>query len=180
MTSNTVWNVPASNAARLTFKNVYVGLSRQINATVGVCYAIAVPTKNTLNQWFRDSVHVRSPFALITAAPQPQFHTNALWGTLGAPFNQRINATGSLLVWSIVGGTLPPGLRLEANGMISGTPTQIGIFQLTAIATNVHGNATRVITIEITEQQPHQIIDPLYIEIPYNPYKLHPQIDNDM
>ncbi len=35
---------------------------------------------------------------------------------------------GTVTSWALAGGTLPPGLNLAANGVISGTPTQGGTF----------------------------------------------------
>ena len=36
--------------------------------------------------------------------------------------------------WTLAGGTLPPGLTLNPNGVISGTPTQSGVFSFTVQA----------------------------------------------
>ena len=41
--------------------------------------------------------------------------------------------------WSLASGTLPPGLTLASNGVISGTPTQSGTFNFTVQA---NGNGT--------------------------------------
>ena len=48
-------------------------------------------------------------------------------GFVGQPYNATLAATGiGALTWSVVGnsGTLPSGLTLNANGTITGTPTQ--------------------------------------------------------
>jgi hypothetical protein len=46
---------------------------------------------------------------------------------------------GTVSSWTLAGGALPPGLTLNANGVISGTPTQSGAFSFTVQA---NGNGT--------------------------------------
>ena len=56
-------------------------------------------------------------------------------GTVGVAYSQSLAATGGTTpyTWSIVGGTLPAGLALNAsNGLISGTPTTPGASSFTA------------------------------------------------
>ena len=51
-----------------------------------------------------------------------------------------LTATGDTVnSWTLAGGTLPPGLTLAANGVISGTPTQSGTFSFSVQA---NGNGT--------------------------------------
>lgn len=49
-------------------------------------------------------------------------------GRAGEPYNRRLAATGGSgnLSWSIVGGRLPAGLRLNEEGVVSGTPVNSG------------------------------------------------------
>jgi len=59
-------------------------------------------------------------------------------GTVGSSYSQTLTATGgdtfsTQRSWSLVSGTLPPGLSLTvATGVISGTPTDTGSFPFTA------------------------------------------------
>jgi hypothetical protein len=51
----------------------------------------------------------------------------------GQPYSATLTALGgtppvSADAWSLVGGSLPPGLNLSAAGIISGTPTAVGTF----------------------------------------------------
>lgn len=55
-------------------------------------------------------------------------------GTTGQSYQGVIAAAGGTqpYAWSIVSGSLPPGISLATNGVVSGTPTQAGNFQFTA------------------------------------------------
>jgi len=59
------------------------------------------------------------PFILTTSLPD---------GVVGVPYNQTLTASGGsgALQWSVVSGTLPAGLSLGTNGILSGTPTATG------------------------------------------------------
>jgi hypothetical protein len=62
-----------------------------------------------------------------------------------APALQASGATVSS--WSLAGGTLPPGLTLAPNGVISGTPTQSGTFNFTVQANGSGTSDTRGLSI---------------------------------
>ena len=68
------------------------------------------------------SAGVRSPTnyagASITTTTLPS-------GAVGNSYSQQLNATSAsdFQLWSIISGTLPPGLSLSRSGLISGTPT---------------------------------------------------------
>lgn len=55
-------------------------------------------------------------------------------GQLGRPYSAVLQAIGGVppYAFSLLSGSLPPGLGLSANGTISGTPTQIGSFSFVA------------------------------------------------
>ncbi len=63
------------------------------------------------------SITVNQPLAIST--------TSLTNGTVGVPYSGSITATGGVppYTWSIISGTLPAGLTLAANGVITGTPT---------------------------------------------------------
>jgi Putative Ig domain len=57
--------------------------------------------------------------------------------------------------WSLAAGTLPPGLRLLANGQIFGTPTATGSFTFTIKVTDSDGQtATQAFGLTISPQAP--------------------------
>lgn len=59
-------------------------------------------------------------------------------GTHGTPYTFTFAATGlpALMTWSVISGTLPPGLSLASNGVLSGTPSLGGTFMFTVQASN--------------------------------------------
>jgi hypothetical protein len=67
------------------------------------------------------SYHVAYPALEITTSTLAD-------GTVDAPFEQSLTATGGLApyTWSVTTGDLPAGLTLDPSGTISGTPTQAG------------------------------------------------------
>jgi alpha-tubulin suppressor-like RCC1 family protein len=58
-----------------------------------------------------------APLAITTATLAP--------GTVGAAYQQALNATGGVApyTWSLASGTMPAGMTLSASGLIAGTPT---------------------------------------------------------
>jgi hypothetical protein len=54
---------------------------------------------------------------------------------------------GTVSSWSLASGTLPAGLTLGSNGVISGTPTQSGTFSFTVQANGSPNNDTRALSI---------------------------------
>lgn len=78
-------------------------------------------------------------------------------GVPGVPYTATFTATGgtaptSPYTFSVGSGTLPPGLMLNSNGTLSGTPTDAGVYTFTIIATDANGhtgNRSYPITIAI-------------------------------
>ena len=63
-------------------------------------------------------------------------------GTNGVAYNQTLAAFGGQppYAWTNISGTLPPGLTLATNGVISGTPTNNGTFNFTVRVTDANNN----------------------------------------
>jgi hypothetical protein len=68
-------------------------------------------------------------------------------GNLGVPYNQTVHATGSEpITWALTEGSLPPGLSLSPEtGLISGTPTDPGLYRFTLVASNPKETSAPVI-----------------------------------
>ncbi len=60
-------------------------------------------------------------------------------GTSGTAFNQTFTQSGGIgTVAFTTSSTLPTGLTLASNGVLSGTPTQLGAFPITVVATDAN------------------------------------------
>jgi hypothetical protein len=70
------------------------------------------------------------PLAIDTASPLPS-------GTVGTAYNQTFTASGgtSPHSWSVTSGTLPAGLALSTEGILSGMPTTVDNSSFTVQAT---------------------------------------------
>jgi Putative Ig domain len=69
-----------------------------------------------------DTITYPEPPVITTTSPLPQ-------GTVGLPYTTSLAATsgaGATNTWSLQSGQLPAGLTLNADGVISGTPTSAG------------------------------------------------------
>jgi formylglycine-generating enzyme required for sulfatase activity len=74
-------------------------------------------------------------------------------GTNGAAYSQALAVTGGQppYSWSLISGSLPSGLTLATNGVISGTPTSNGTNNFTVQVTDaLSATATRVLTLYIS------------------------------
>jgi hypothetical protein len=74
------------------------------------------------------------PAVTITTATLPG-------GTVGTAYNQTVSATGGTppLTITAPAASLPPGLTLTNDGVLSGTPTTAGSFTFTVTATDLVG-----------------------------------------
>lgn len=66
-------------------------------------------------------------------------------GIVGIAYRQQLNipgGQGNLMTYSLEDGSLPPGLALGHQGLISGTPTKLGKYRFTVRTTDRNGFAT--------------------------------------
>ena len=77
-------------------------------------------------------------------------------GKVGETYSQTLAADGTApITWSISGGALPDGLKLDENtGGISGEPTAEGTATFTVKAENSGGSDTKELSITITKDAP--------------------------
>ena len=100
-----------------------------------------------------------SVFSLIVTGPATPLKISGgglTGGIIGTPYSQALTGTGGAppYSWTIIGGTLPPGLAINGSGgVISGTPSTVGTYTFTAQATDSSGNSSSgVFTIAIAPQ----------------------------
>jgi hypothetical protein len=83
-----------------------------------------------------------APTVAVTTASLPDANINQPYTSPG------LTATGATVSsWALAGGTLPAGLTLGANGVITGTPTQSGTFAVTVQANANGANATKQLSL---------------------------------
>ena len=87
------------------------------------------------------------------SAPPDVTTTNLTVGTIGVPYDASLSAGGGLAPygWAVAGGTLPPGIHLASNGVLSGTPTISGQYTVTFSVTDsnfLSNQGTLVISID--------------------------------
>jgi hypothetical protein len=83
-----------------------------------------------------------APLVNVSTASLPDANVNQAYTSPG------LTATGATVTsWTLAGGTLPTGLTLGANGVISGTPTQSGLFTFTVQANASGANGTKQLTL---------------------------------
>jgi Putative Ig domain/Proprotein convertase P-domain len=61
-------------------------------------------------------------------------------GKINQAYNQTITASGGTVpyTFAVTSGTLPAGITLDSSGVLSGTPTEAGTFDITITATDVN------------------------------------------
>lgn len=78
-------------------------------------------------------------------------------GRVGELFSYAIEAAGAGITYSAV--DLPQGLALTADGRITGTPAEAGVFTTTVTATNESGSSSRAVVIAIAATSYAEVLD---------------------
>ena len=108
----------------------------------------SIPTNQSANQAYQVAINGAGTLNISTTSLAPVL--------IGTAYTAQLNATGGTApyTWSVSGGSLPPGLSLDAmSGAISGTPSSAGSFAFEARVVDVTvpapQQATRSLTIVV-------------------------------
>jgi len=101
------------------------------------------------------AVETDSGQGILNIAQQLQILGSLSPAYIGQVYNSSLFAIGGSFpyTWSIVGGSLPPGLFLQSPGLIFGTPTQLGTFNFTVQVMDSGAPpyvVTRAVTLNVT------------------------------
>ena len=92
----------------------------------------------------------------ISGNAPPSITTPSLTdGTVGAAYTATLAADGEPTSWTwsaAAGSSTPPGLTLNNDGTITGTPTAAGTYSFTVTATNDYGSDSKEFTLTIDQQ----------------------------
>lgn len=89
------------------------------------------------------NTYTKSLFITINNGAIPTISTTNLdTGIVNTAYSESLIASGGALpyTWSLISGSLPPGLTLSSTGVISGTPTTIGSYLFTIKVTDYNNN----------------------------------------
>lgn len=121
--------VTAPTGEDVSKANAYAVLWPPIGASVSKANVYAVITPPLAPSW--------SPFSFSN-------------GVVGVAYSQSFSASGSATItYSLLSGSLPPGLTLNSTGSVTGTPTTVGTYTFTIRATNSFGTADQPSSITI-------------------------------
>ncbi len=136
-------NIPAMGSCTITFT---------VRAAVANTYIINIPagaiTANLAN------TNTSNATLMVSSGVAPLFTSGPTYpaGTVGSPYSTTFAASGSpASTWSVTIGTPPAGLTLNSvTGVLSGTPTAVGVTNFTVQAANgTMPNATQMVTITV-------------------------------
>ncbi len=101
--------------------------------------------------------------SISISAPPLSVTTQSLpGGVMGVAYSQTLAATGGVTpyIWSIMAGSLPPGLTINSSGQISGTATTTGTANFTVKVTDSETPTAQSATanLSITVNTPLQVI----------------------
>jgi trimeric autotransporter adhesin len=91
----------------------------------------------------------------LPAAPTKLTNGAPPAGTAGTAYSFTFTADGTPApTFSVTAGSLPPGLLLDASGLLHGTPTEVGSFPFSVTASNVAGQHQQAFSVTIQPAAP--------------------------
>ncbi|MBM3810835.1 MAG: hypothetical protein FJW20_04300 [Acidimicrobiia bacterium] len=166
ITSRVIWRFASLGAVELvptlvSDESLFVSIPDNF---VAVPAEIPIAVRNLLGSTFFSSnvvtLSILPGLSILSECPLPNAQVNA-------PYSLPLSAIGGVAPyqWSLAVGNLPAGMNLAGNGLISGTPTALGVSNFTIRVTDAQQNTlTRVCALEVvpnTGQGPFLIfLDP--------------------
>jgi sugar lactone lactonase YvrE len=125
-----------------------IGTTVNVTAAVSLAPSSGIVSFHTNNEGGGTVASISDcPTALSLSVPNPLSS-----GTLSTAYSTTLTATGGQTpyTFSLLSGTLPPGLLLSSSGTVSGTPTTGGLYSFTVKVTdNVGATATASTSITV-------------------------------
>ncbi|HEY0905723.1 MAG TPA: putative Ig domain-containing protein, partial [Methylophilus sp.] len=154
MYTNQAWLSASGGTAPYTFgsaSGLPAGISLNSDGSLTGATCAGNGTYNTISASVTDattaSTSVTGANLIVNKAPAGgcalTFSTTSLPnGSAGVAYSSTITATGgtSPYNYSVSAGTPPPGLSLSAAGTLSGTPSAVGSYSFTVLATDASGS----------------------------------------
>jgi hypothetical protein len=120
------------------------------SSATNLCYGGSVALTNDA---FSVVVPADCVFTLTVVCPSVTLGPAALAnGTIGLSYSQGLGASGGAAPYSysVISGSLPPGLALSGGGVLAGTPAAVGNFSFTVQAEDMNGcSGTNAYTLAI-------------------------------
>ncbi len=92
-----------------------------------------------------------APSGRLNVGVPPVIVSGPADGTLGRPYSSRFTVTGAPpSTVTQHSGDLPPGLTLNSDGTLTGTPTQVGTYEFTVQANNDVGTYQATVPVTIS------------------------------
>jgi streptogramin lyase/PKD repeat protein len=116
------------------------GVVTEFPIPTAASYPVGIAVGPDANLWFTE-LNGNQIGRVVLCPPITLSPASLPGGTLGTAYNQTITASGGTGPYSFLAtaGTLPPGLKLTAAGVLSGTPTANGTSMFTVKATDANG-----------------------------------------
>ena len=152
-TGTFTWSVSGSIPPGLTFLTTSASSSAEFTGTPTILgtskFSVQVTDEEGASVTQALSITINQPPPLSVATG------SLLAGTVNTPYSQTLQASSGVqpYTWSITAGTLPIGLSLASNGVISGTPVATGVSTFTVQVVDsskpTAQSATAILTITV-------------------------------
>jgi uncharacterized repeat protein (TIGR01451 family) len=165
--SGTAGQIPNGLTVSSSMSNT--GLISGVTTTVGdFFFTITAVDSNGCSASQNYNIDVTCPFVEWTPDPLPN-------AAVGANYYQVVIASGAAFpaTYTVISGTLPPGLTLATDGVLSGIPTSVGTYTFTISETDSSGCINQITyTIVVScatllDMEPQTLPNPT-IGTPYN------------